>query len=257
MAKIKFDGDEKPIKILPAIKGNHSKYPITLFLGEQTWETHRGKRIVYGGKPIQYYSAISRPRKYKKFEEYNDKEWLSLGALEADERPVMQMVHFNWAADGFRMHILKKEKECKCEYCKNRDDGIGLMSPDYTSIIPIKKDGDIVVKISKKSLESILNSILAFIGKEYGTLIFEISPDGFSYEINNDDLGRSYGTVSLDDDEKYSSTDSIRMGLNKYFVWDAISGMDDTVTMRFQNPVTPMTIESKTHKAILMPMYIG
>jgi len=222
--------------------------------------------ISYTGT-IKSKSGFNIPQvRVSKHEKLSDAEFLDLAVGDESKAEAIQVSHKNWSADGFRLHFLNdKEDSCKCKYCKNRDKGEPPMSPDYHVIIPVKFRGEF--KINRDAILDAGNTCKVFARE--GSNLFEmlVGQEKINFRSSSEEIGESnieYGLstkVNKNYVEKtytYSKTgEDIRIAFNIDFVLDAMIGMSEFVTIKYNRSTMPILVTDGKRSVVIMPIYLG
>lgn len=220
---------------------------------------HEGELVTgdYTGKFIKPQPKIKTLKnEFKnpaKAEEYSDKEFLEL-AVSTDmykgkpQRPTLNVIHKNWSADGFRLHLLQNIPDgCRCKYCKKHE------SPDYHVLIPRNFKGEFTV--NRDAFLQALNSCEIFTREGSNVVRLYIMDEHLKIVGQSEETGQS---VSFIDGDNYSKVGiELFIGFNISFLIDAVKSMGEKITVKYNGKSQPAMFFSENRSALIMPMHLA
>ncbi len=227
-----------------SVKG--SKSPVSgVYLAEAKKIRGRSTRSNVSKNPF----SLLKKSSYKKI---SDSEWLKLAeAGEDDNRETIAKAHKNWAADGFRLHLIENKKECDCKYCKNRESGDYPMSPDYRCLIPRNFNGEVVMNRDDILIACDQNKA---INPSSGAMRWLVKSNLVEISVKNVDT-EDNGSSEFTDIQQTGR--EIIFALNVNFVKDSVKYMAEKVTIKYQAHNAPFLFTDGNRTALLMPIHIG
>lgn len=243
LTEVEYDVQVQEIE---SVKG--SKSPISgVYLAEAKKIRGRSTR---SNKSKNAFTQL-KPVEAKKM---SDKEWLTQAGA-ADDRPeAIQMIHSNWAADGFRLHKIEDGKDCNCKFCKNRKEDKAPMSPQWEQLFPSKFNGEL--KINRDLVLSAVNLCRVFAREGSNVVKIIITDSEISFNSTSEEYGESTSTFTQNDGYSKTGIDLV-IAFNSTFILETVKGMSEKLTINYNGKTHPATITDGKRTALLMPMSLG
>lgn len=196
----------------------------------------------------------------------SDSEWLNSAIADETRPESIQVAHKNWAADGFRMHIIENVGDCNCKYCKNRKSGHEPMSPDYKVVIPIRFKAEFTLE--RDAWLNALN-VCRVIAREGSNVVrIDAKANDIMFSSYFEEIGQTMVTYSAETTVRnyltgdkiyhYSKTgENFLIGFNVNFVLDAVKAMGEIITFKFSHKTNSAILTDGKRTAVLMPMNLG
>ena len=194
----------------------------------------------------------------------SDKDWLTQAGA-ADDRPEsIQFIHSNWAADGFRLHKIEDTKECNCKFCKNKKlaedgkidwgDSKNPTSPQWEQLFPRHFNGEFT--IDRDKLIGACNQARVYAREGSNVVRLSIEESHIEISATSEEYGES--VTHYDNGEGYTqSGKGLLIAFNVEFILDAVKGMSEKVTVKYNVKNAPGVFTDGKRTCLLMPMHLG